>query len=372
MKKLYNVIFPIWLILIVPPIVLIVIPSNFIIDSLVLLIGFKMLKLTNWFDKYRKSIIKVWIFGFIIDIIGSLLLLVTQFMGNNEYLYENLVYPLVWNPFKSIIAFIYVLIVVIICGLLIYIINYKFSFKKIDLDNKSKKIISILLACITAPYLFFLPTSYLYQSKTNDLNNYQDSYIGDNSAIGNIISKIYSGDYVESFSLDTNTLPYGVTINYKDNTYGDIYKSLEQDALIIFKLVNNIDYVEFKVNSDTYIFEKKHVNDIYKNINEISLDDIYSRYNHEYFERFTYLGHVDDYDMFDMSTTCGMEENLIYSDSNYNYYIKCSDIDALYLVNGNIKKKLKTALEQNEIHIETLFQTNLKISKGEKNETSGE
>ena len=51
MKKLYNVIFPIWLILIVPPIVLLTLPSNFIIDSLVLTLGLKLLKLTDWFEK---------------------------------------------------------------------------------------------------------------------------------------------------------------------------------------------------------------------------------------------------------------------------------------------------------------------------------
>jgi len=372
MKKLYNVIFPIWLILIIPPIVLLVIPSNFIIDSLVLLIGFKMLNITNWFDKYKKSIIKVWGFGFVVDILGSLLLLVTQFMGTDGYLYENLVYPLVWNPFKSVIAVLYVLVVVVICGLLIYIINYEFSFKKTDLDNKGKRTISILLACITAPYLFFFPTSYLYERKTNNLDDYQNSYIGDNSAIGNIISDIYSGDYMESFSLNSEEIPYGVTITYKVDLYGDIYQYLEQDASILFKLVTNVDYVEFKVNSNSYMFDKKYVDSLYDNIKELEIEDIYSRYDHEYFEKFTYLGHIDNYDIFDTSTTCGIDKNIIYTDSEYNYYIECSDIDAIYLVNGNIKKKVKTALEQNEINVQTLFQTNLKISKEDINEISSE
>lgn len=370
MKKLYNVIFPIWLILIVPPIVLLVIPSNFLIDSLVLIVGLKMLNVTNWFDKYKKSIIKVWIFGFIADVIGSLLLFATQFMGSNDYLYEKLVYPIVWNPFKSILAVLYVLLVIIICGLLIYLINYKFAFKKTDLDKKSKKTISILLACVTAPYLFLLPTSFLYQTKTNNLNQYQDSQVGDNSAIGNIISNIYSGDYMESFSLATDSIPYGVIINYKNDTYSDIYMNLEQDALILFKLVNNIDYVEFKVNDNVYQFDSKYVADIYRNIKDIKLEDINSRYDSEYFERFTYLGHVDKYDIFDMSTTCGMEKNIIYSNSEYNYYVECSDIDAIYLINGNIKKKLKTALKQNEVNVESLFHINLQISKESINETN--
>lgn len=370
MKKLYNIIFPIWLILIVPPIVLLVIPSNFIIDSLVLIIGLKLLKESNWFEKYKKSILKVWIVGFIIDIVGSLLLLVTQFMGNDGFLYENLIYPVVWNPFKSIVAFLYVLVVVLICGMLIYIVNYKYSLKKTGLNKESKKIISILLALITAPYLFFLPTSYLYESKTNSLNDYQDTYIGDNSAVGGIISNIYSGEYLDSFSLDTKELPYGITINYKEKEYGDIYSYLEKDSLILFKLINNVDYVEFNVGDNTYKFDKRYVKNIFEDINDITIEEINSRYNNKYFEEFTYLGHISEYDIFDTSTTCRMDKNLLYENTSFKYYIKCSDIDYLYLVNGDKKKKLKTALEENIIKIDELFQTNLKIIEEDINETN--
>ena len=370
MKKLYNVIFPIWIILLVPPIVLIVIPSNFIIDSLVLIIGFKILKLTKWFNKYKKSILRIWIVGFIVDIFGSLLLLATQFFGENEYLYQTLVYPLAWNPFESIMALLYALIVVMACGVLIYVINYKFSFNKADLDNRSKKIISLLLGIVTSPYLFLVPTEYIYNANNNyvSLNKYQNSYIGDNSTVGNIINNIYSGNYMENFSLDTNELPYGVTINYKEGDYVDVYKHLEQDALILFKLVQNIDYVEFKINDKIYSFDNDYVKAIYENINEVELDDIYSRYKRSDFLKFTYLGHASEYDLFDTSTTCGIDKTEIYSDDNYIYLIECADINALYLVNNDTKIKLKTALEKNKVIIDDVFKTNVKITKQNKNE----
>jgi len=367
MKRLYNVIFPIWLILIIPPIILITLPSNFIIDSLVLILGLKLVKTTNLFNKYKISILKVWIFGFIVDVMGSLLLLLTQFMGNNECLYEKLIYPIVWNPFESIIAFLYVLIVVMICGVLIYLINYKFSFNKTDLDNKSKKTISLLLGVVTAPYLFFLPTSYLYRSNITTLEDYQDSYISDNSAVGNIINKIYSGDYLEEFSLDIEE-PYGVIINYKEDIYGDIYRYLEEDALILFKLIKNIDYVKFNIDNKTYEFNSQYINNIYENIKEIELDDITLRYKSDYFSDFTYLGHIDKYDIFDTSTICSNDKNIIYSDTNYNYYVRCSSIENLYLVNEETKIKLTTALGKNIINIDNLFNTNLKISKENINE----
>ena len=318
--------------------------------------------------KNKKSIFKVWIFGFVVDIFGSILLLLTQFIGANDYLYEKLLYPVAWNPFISIIAFLYVLIVVLICGVLIYFINYKFSFKKTDLDNKSKKTISLLLGIMTTPYLFFLPTSYIYKTDITRLEDYQDTYIGDNSAVGNILNRIYSSGYLEDFSLDTKEEPYGIIINYSENIYGDIYRYLEEDSLILFKLIQNIDYVKFNVDNKTYTFDNNYIEKIYENIKDISLDDIYSRYKNEYFTDFTYLGHIDKYDIFDTSTFCGNDKNLIYTDSNYNYYIRCSNIDNLYLVNEYKKIKLKTSLENNEINIDELFNTNLKISKESLNE----
>ena len=80
--------------------------------------------------------------------------------------------------------------------------------------------------------------------------------------------------------------------------------------------------------------------------------------------------YIGEYNIFDTSTICSIDKNLIYSDSNYNYYIECASIDTLYLVNDKTKIKLKTALENNEINIDYLFKTNLKISKEDKNETS--
>ncbi len=367
MKKLYNIVFPIWFILIMPPIVLLVIPSNFIIDSIVLILGFKLLKLNNWFEKYKNIILKVWIIGFIVDILGSFLLLITQFIPNNDFLYNNLIYPLAWNPFNKPLAFIYVFLILLICGFLIYFINYKISFKKVELEEKSKKTISLLLSILTVPYLFLLPTSYFYK-EDKTLEKYQDSYIGDNSAVGYIIDKISSGEYLNNFILHTKKEPYGITINYKESSYGDIYKNIEQDSLILFKLIKNVSYVEFKINNKTYTFDTKYINNIYNDIKKIDLNDIYERYNNEYFQKFTYLGHIDDYDLFDTSSTCGTNENELYSDDNYNYFIECSNIDTLYLVNDKIKIKLQTALNKKQINIDDLFKINLKISKKNKEE----
>ncbi len=162
MKKLNNVIFPIWLIVIIPPVILITLPANFIVDSLVILLAFYLLKISDKLIKYKKCILKVWGFGFLTDIIGSFLLFSTVFLDSFDFLAKNLMEPIMWNPFSNPIALVYEVCVITLSGYLIYLFNYKFSFQKPDLDEEQKKKVSLLLAIITAPYLFLLPTSLFY------------------------------------------------------------------------------------------------------------------------------------------------------------------------------------------------------------------
>ncbi len=70
--------------------------------------------------------------------------------------------PVSQNPFQSFPAFLLVLLVVALCGVLIYWFNRKLTFRKVDLPARSKHILSLYMAIFTAPYLFFLPTEWLY------------------------------------------------------------------------------------------------------------------------------------------------------------------------------------------------------------------
>lgn len=51
--KLYNVLFPFWMLMMFPTAWLIVIPGNFIIDSLVLIISMAVLKITDKRQCYK-------------------------------------------------------------------------------------------------------------------------------------------------------------------------------------------------------------------------------------------------------------------------------------------------------------------------------
>ncbi|MDO4714625.1 MAG: hypothetical protein Q4B28_08600 [bacterium] len=69
--KLYNVIFPIWMLFFLPPVWLVVLSANFVIDSLVFRLAAKVSKLQGIASLYTKSILKIWGFGFLADIIGA-------------------------------------------------------------------------------------------------------------------------------------------------------------------------------------------------------------------------------------------------------------------------------------------------------------
>ena len=141
--KLYNVLFPLWMILLFPQVWLIVIPGNFIIDSIVLIISMIILKIQDKKQFYKKHILKIYAFGMLSDVIGSaymLLMLIAFEVGNmGDELYLTI-------P------------ALIIASLLIFLFNYFFTFKKADKRLK----LSLVFAVSTAPYTFLVPSSLLY------------------------------------------------------------------------------------------------------------------------------------------------------------------------------------------------------------------
>ncbi len=166
--KLYNVIFPVWLLyFLYPPAWLISLPANFLIDSLVLVLAMKCLGITEKWGKYKKAILKVWGLGFLADLIGAVWLFLPGFILNSlsptkahEWFYHNLYAPVFFHPFSSLAGFLWVALGVALAGLLVYIFNLKISFKKLNLEAKQKKRLALSLAICTAPYLFFLPTKW--------------------------------------------------------------------------------------------------------------------------------------------------------------------------------------------------------------------
>ncbi|MBE6671767.1 MAG: hypothetical protein E7593_06150 [Ruminococcaceae bacterium] len=143
--KLYNALFPFWMILLFPQLWAIVIPGNFIIDSIVLIISMLVLKMSDKKQFYKRHIFKIYGFGMLSDIIGSayMYLLMWKFnvgsMGDELYL---------------------TLPALLISAVLIFVFNYFITFKKIEKALRWK--LSLIFAIVTAPYTFLVPSSWLY------------------------------------------------------------------------------------------------------------------------------------------------------------------------------------------------------------------
>nr|WP_303243804.1 hypothetical protein [uncultured Cellulosilyticum sp.] len=165
--RLYNLIFPIWLLWVFPLTWIVVLPANFIIDSLVVLITLRLLEVGNIKQNYKKAILKVWGFGFLSDFIGTAFMVLALLIDHlweydtaiGKWWYDYIAMPVSYNAFESIWSIIWVTICVIISSFCIYIFNYKISFRKLEMEEGNKKKLAIALAVFTAPFLFYIPTS---------------------------------------------------------------------------------------------------------------------------------------------------------------------------------------------------------------------
>ena len=142
--KLNNLLFPIWLLLLFPTVWLIVLPGNFIFDSIVLLIAMAALKITERREWYKKYILKIFIFGMLSDLIGSGLLVGAMYMDLYDFDVEL---------FLTIPA-------LIISAVMIFVFNYFITFR--DLEKPLRRKMARIYAIATAPYTFAIPGELIY------------------------------------------------------------------------------------------------------------------------------------------------------------------------------------------------------------------
>lgn len=168
--KLYNVLFPIWLLWLWPSTWLVVLPLNFIIDGLVIWLTMRVLKLTGRKEVLKKALWKTWLFGFLADFIGTALMFSVNWIDFAlqdspvwQWWYEHLTNGVSFNPFDNPFAFLFVLLCVVVSGLFIYLFNQKFALRKAVPDLHTRRKLSLSLAIFTAPYLFFFPSMLLYR-----------------------------------------------------------------------------------------------------------------------------------------------------------------------------------------------------------------
>ena len=164
--RLYNVLFPIWILMFwpTPPVVLITLLGNLAIDCLVLYCTLRALKHPNRGEVVKKLWWRFWMFGFLADIVGAwCMLLIGEFpwlfgLGGSGFarFWDDTVIHIMHNPFAHPLALLVALLCIAVSGGLISLLD-KRAMKKCDLlDGRQKHIIALAMAIVTAPWLFLV------------------------------------------------------------------------------------------------------------------------------------------------------------------------------------------------------------------------
>jgi hypothetical protein len=103
-------------------------------------------------------------------------------------------------------------------------------------------------------------------SKT-DLFQYKDSYVGDNSAVVNIVKQLAHNKELNQISLETKKEPYGITLEYKDLVAKKVNQEMKETVIsnstFIFVLIKNVDWITFKFPDQEFTVTKEKLQDWY-------------------------------------------------------------------------------------------------------------
>ena len=139
---------PLWVYFLTPSFVfLIILPGSFIINSIVLSVGFALLRIPGKLSLYKKLILKIWCFNLISIIVCAFLLwTAVEFEA--------------WRWYDEF----FILIVVLVPVVISYLLNRCFSFNHLEISKIKRIILSLSLAVFTSPYLLlnlYLPVYHL-------------------------------------------------------------------------------------------------------------------------------------------------------------------------------------------------------------------
>ncbi|MEG0803992.1 MAG: hypothetical protein RSF90_03445, partial [Pygmaiobacter sp.] len=135
MKKktvtLYNMIFPVWLLWLIPVTWIVVLPANFLLDLLVLMLTLKSLRVEDRKACAKAVIFKVWIFGFIADFIGTVAMFLSSLISFDyqtpfgRWWFDKITNAVAYDPFSSIAALAWIALCIALTAGCIYYFNCK-------------------------------------------------------------------------------------------------------------------------------------------------------------------------------------------------------------------------------------------------------
>lgn len=154
----YNLIFPLFITIFLPPFVIIPIIGNFLIDSMVYYLSLRQTDSIPPFKQLMKLVIPAWLLGFVADIVGvAFILLITETLPRLDVIR-------IWNSLPTVLV---VILTIFLVGLLIYFVN-RWLLSRQGYDPEICHFTALAMGIITAPWFYLIPTSW-FQSLMGNL-----------------------------------------------------------------------------------------------------------------------------------------------------------------------------------------------------------
>ncbi len=156
--RVYNLLFPIWLIWLFPQVLVFVIPGNLLVDCAVLFLALLALKHPQKGAVIKKLWWKFWLLGFAADGVGVAWMFLGWLLAIPfEDFWDDTLRYIMHNPFGHPLAFLWTLAGVAIAGVCIYFFDRRAMRSCGLLSEREKGVTALALAIVTAPWLFFVP-----------------------------------------------------------------------------------------------------------------------------------------------------------------------------------------------------------------------
>lgn len=170
--KLYNIIAPLWFLVLMPQTWIFGIVINILWDILVTTVIFKAWNVQKKREKIKKIIGKIWFFGFAAGILAEIPILLLGaaapdgegLTGFASWWEENLSWAVMYDPLHSIPSFLIVTLCILLAGWCIYKWNKKYSLKQVAEEEVQRKKMALALAVCTAPYSLYVSSAFLFEN----------------------------------------------------------------------------------------------------------------------------------------------------------------------------------------------------------------
>ena len=126
-----------------------------------------------------------------------------------------------------------------------------------------------------------------YKSGIDNIIKYKNNYVGNNSNTGNLINNLPLSEYGYVFEIDSVNLElivdYYITDWYiNENHY--LEKSLLYNSVSIFSLIDNVEKLTFNFSGKSYKVNRKQIEELYPNYNDIVSNEINKNNFNKYLE----------------------------------------------------------------------------------------